>query len=207
MIAIVDYKAGNLTSVQLAFEHLDVECKITRDPEFILNADRVVFPGDGAAQSSMDHLRELELLEPIKQVYANGTPLLGICIGTQVIFEHSDEDGGVDCIGLIPGNVVRFQPSDPLIKIPQMGWNQMRFKRNHALFADIEDDSEFYFIHSYYPSPSNPAHVFGETAYADATFASAVGHDNLFATQFHPERSGRVGMQMLKNFAQWDGKE
>jgi len=205
VIAIVDYKAGNLTSVRLALEHLGVECAITRDPDAIVNADRVIFPGDGAAASAMEHLNELGLVAPLTTAVEKGTPVLGICLGTQVICDHSDEDGGVDCMGLLPGNVKRFQPKDPLCKIPQMGWNTMRFTRSHPLFKGVEDDSEFYFIHSYYPVPSTDNYIMGETEYADVTFAAAVGKDNLFATQFHPERSGRIGMQLLKNFTEWDG--
>ncbi|GMW02476.1 MAG: imidazole glycerol phosphate synthase subunit HisH [Candidatus Hydrogenedentota bacterium] len=206
MIAIVDYKAGNLKSVELALQFMGVEGKVTRDPAVIMAADRVIFPGDGAAASAMQHLNELGLAGPLRAVYERGTPLLGICLGTQVIMDHSDEDGGVDCLGLLPGNVVRFKPKEKMTKIPQMGWNQMRFKRDHPLFNGIENDSEFYFIHSYYPKPLDGSHVMGETAYADATFAAAVGCNNLFATQFHPERSGRIGMRLLENFTTWDGR-
>jgi imidazole glycerol-phosphate synthase subunit HisH len=203
MIAIIDYKAGNLKSVHLAFENLGVPSQITRDPEVILAADRVVFPGDGAAESSMENLRELGLMDVIPQAVESGKPFLGICIGTQIIFDHSEEDGGIDCLGLIPGRVTRFQTDDPYTKIPQMGWNTIEFCGPHPLFDDIEDESEFYFIHSYYPVPANTAHRLAETEYADARFSSVSGHDNLVATQFHPERSGRIGLQMLRNFAKW----
>lgn len=206
MIAIVDYKAGNLTSVLLACEHFGVEARITRDTAVIEAAARVIFPGDGAAESAMEHLRELDLVDCLHRVVARGTPFLGICLGTQVIMEHSDEDGGVDCLGLVPGNVTRFQTADPLVKIPQMGWNQMRIVRRHPLLAGIEDNSEFYFIHSYYPQPADPAYVIGETVYAETPFAAALGKDNLFATQFHPERSGRIGMTIIENFTRWDGR-
>jgi glutamine amidotransferase len=205
MIAIIDYKAGNLTSVRLALEDLGVEAEVTRDPARIRAADRVIFPGVGAAGAAMDHLRELDLLDVIRETAAGDKPFLGICLGTQVIFERSEEDGGTECIGLIPGSVKRFQPQDPLCKIPQIGWNTVRFRRSHPLFDGIEDESEFYFVHSYYPAPSDPAYVMGETEYADATFASIVGKDNLLATQFHPERSGRIGLKLLKNFSTWDG--
>ena len=205
MIAIVDYKAGNLTSVKLALEYLGVPGMITRKPEEVLAADRVIFPGDGAAGSAMEHLNELALVDTLRTVVDRGTPTLGICLGTQVIFDFSEEDGGINCMGIMPGTVKRFRPSDPMCKIPQMGWNTMRFKVAHPLFNGLEDESEFYFIHSYYPAPTNAAHVVGETQYADVTFASAVGRGSLFATQFHPERSGRIGIRMLKNFTEWDG--
>lgn len=206
MIAIIDYKAGNLTSVRLAFEYMGIECEVTGDPSRILAADRVIFPGVGAAGEAMRNLNEMGLIDTLKAVFSRGTPFLGICLGTQVIFEFSEEDGGVPCIGLIPGSVKRFTPSDPTCKIPQMGWNAVRLKRTHPLFEGIDDGSEFYFVHSYYPAPSDASYIVGETDYADVRFASAVGKDNLFATQFHPERSGRIGLQMLKNFSRWDGK-
>lgn len=206
MIAIIDYKAGNLTSVRLAFEYMGIECEVTDDPSRILAADRVIFPGVGAAGEAMRNLNEMGLIDTLKTVVSSGTPFLGICLGTQVIFEFSEEDGGTPCIGLIPGSVKRFTPSDPMCKIPQMGWNTVRLKQMHPLFDSIEDGSEFYFVHSYYPAPSDASYIVGETDYADVRFASAVGKGNLFATQFHPERSGRIGLQMLKNFSRWDGK-
>ncbi|MBI3946115.1 MAG: imidazole glycerol phosphate synthase subunit HisH [Armatimonadetes bacterium] len=205
MVAIIDYRAGNLTSVRLALEHLGVACAITQDPARILAAERVIFPGDGAAAEAMRNLRELALLDTLRTAVDRSTPFLGICLGTQVIFDYSEEDGGTPCAGLMPGTVRRFQPADPLCKIPQMGWNTMALKRPHPLFEGIEDESEFYFIHSYYPAPADPAHVMGETEYAEARFASAVGRGSLFATQFHPERSGRIGLRLLRNFTRWDG--
>jgi len=205
MIAIVDYKAGNLRSVELALQYLGAECAITRDPKTILAADRVIVPGDGAAESAMQHFNELGLIAPLRQVLDNGTPLLGICIGCQMVLAHSEEDGGVDCLGYLPGKVKRFQPSEKFTKIPQMGWNTMTISQPHPLFKDIENESEFYFIHSYYPSPEDPNNIYGETTYADATFAAAFGNENLFATQFHPERSGRIGMKLIENFTKWDG--
>lgn len=206
MIAIVDYKAGNLTSVLLALEHLGVASEITSDPAKILAAERVVFPGDGAAGESMRNLRELGLIDTLRSVVERGTPFFGICIGMQVLFDFSEENDGVHCLGFVPGRVTRFQPTDRAEKIPQMGWNAVRFRQDHPLFAGIEEESEFYFIHSYYPVPADPAHFFGETEYAGARFASAVGKGNLFATQFHPERSGRIGLRMLQNFVEWDGR-
>ena len=205
MIAIVDYKAGNLTSVRLALEHVGAACEITSEPGRIFAAERVIFPGVGAAAEAMKNLTELALLEPLRVVVSRGTPFLGICLGTQVIFDFSEEDGGTPCMGLAPGTVKRFAPSNPMCKIPHMGWNAVEFKANHPLFEDIEDGSEFYFVHSYYPAPSDSSYVLGETEYADARFASVVGKGNLFAAQFHPERSGRIGLRLLENFSRWDG--
>jgi len=203
MIAIIDYRAGNLTSVKLAFETLEIDATITDSPDVILDAERVVFPGVGAAGAAMGHLGELGLVDTILKVVESGTPILGICLGTQIIFDHSDEDGGVKCIGLVPGNVTRFTPSNPLDKVPQMGWNAVSQKRPHPIFDGVDDDSEFYFVHSYHPDPADDEWVIGETSYADVTFASAIAHKNLVATQFHPEKSGRVGLRLLKNFMEW----
>lgn len=207
MITIVDYKAGNLTSVRLAFEHLGAEVEITDRPEPILAASRVVFPGVGAACASMENLRRLDVLEALRTVVRRGTPFLGICIGMQLLFDRSEEDGGTPCTGLVPGEVRRFRPSDPMCKIPQIGWNAVAFRRRHPLLAGIESESEFYFVHSYYPAPADPRHVVGETDYADVRFASIVARGNLFATQFHPEKSGRIGLKILENFRRWGGTE
>jgi len=203
MIAIIDYRAGNLTSVKLAFETLAIEAVITDSPEVILNADRVVFPGVGAAGAAMQNLHSLNLAETIRSVVRNKTPFLGICLGTQIIFEHSEEDNGVDCIGIIPGDVKRFTPTDPYDKVPHMGWNRVQQAKAHPIFEGISDNSEFYFVHSFYPVPSDQDWVIGTTDYADTTFASAVSRENLVATQFHPEKSGKIGLQLLKNFCNW----
>jgi glutamine amidotransferase len=206
MITIIDFKAGNLTSVQLAFQTLGVEAKITDKPADILAAERVVFPGVGAAGASMDSLHRLGLAEAIKTQIGRGIPFLGICVGMQVLFEFSEEDQGVPCLGIIPGWVKRFSPSNARYKIPHMGWNSVRFKATHPLLDGIEDESEFYFVHSYYPAPAQDDYVFGQTDYAEVNFASIVGRDNLLASQFHPEKSGRIGLKLLENFTRWDGK-
>ena len=203
MIAIIDYRAGNLTSVRLAFDSLGVPASITGDPREILAAERVVFPGVGAAGAAMNNIGELGLAAAIREVVERGTPFLGICLGTQIIFERSEEDGGVDCLGLVPGEVKLFRPEDRWDKVPQIGWNGVRQRTAHPLFDGIEDDSEFYFVHSYYPAPADPEAVLGETAYAGATFASVAGKANIAATQFHPEKSGRVGLRLLDNFCRW----
>lgn len=206
MIAIVDYRAGNLTSVRLAFEALAVVAVITDSPAVIRAADRVVFPGVGAAGAAMANLQRLGLVDVLRDTVAAGTPFLGICLGTQVIFEFLEEDGGVAGVGLIPGAVRRFQPSDPRDKVPQIGWNAVAFARPHPIFEGLDSGSEFYFVHSYYPAPQRPADVAGVTDYAGVTFASVVARNNLVATQFHPEKSGRLGLRLLKNFSAWTGR-
>jgi len=205
MIVIVDYGAGNLTSVRLAFESLRVPARIAEQPPEVLDAERVVFPGVGAAGAAMRSLAALRLVEPLRAVAARGTPLLGICLGAQIVFERSEEDGGVATLGIVPGRVQRFRPADPATKVPHMGWNGVRQLRPHPLFEGIEDESEFYFVHSYYPAPADAACAIGETDYAEVRFASAVGARNVVATQFHPEKSGRIGLRLLRNFTEWDG--
>jgi glutamine amidotransferase len=206
MIAIVDYKAGNLTSVKLAFEALGIEAVVTNRVADILAAERVVFPGVGAAGASMHHLMELNLVEALKTVVARGTPFLGICVGMQILFDRSEEDGGTATLGFIPGDVRLFRPSDPADKVPQIGWNTVQFNRRHPVFAGVEDETEFYFVHSYYPMPARPEDRIGVTSFAGVTFTSVVGRANLVATQFHIEKSGRVGLRVFENFSRWDGQ-
>ena len=207
MLAIIDYKAGNLTSVKLAFDALGQENVITSDPAVIRAAGRVVFPGVGAAGSAMRNLLGLNLVPVLREVIASGRPFLGICVGTQILFDFSEEDGGTTCLGVLPGRVVLFRPPDSRDKVPHMGWNQMRIRRPHPLLAGIAEDSDFYFVHSYYPQPARPEDVIGATDYAGVSFAAMVGRDNIAATQFHVEKSGKVGLQVLENFAKWDGKD
>ena len=206
MITIIDYKAGNLTSVKLAFESIGREVTITDRPEEIIRAEKIVFPGVGAAKAAMDNLKELNLVEPIRKVIADGVPFLGICIGMQVLFESSEEDGGTECLGILPGSVKKFKSADKLCKIPQIGWNTVKIVRGHQIFDGIEDLSEFYFVHSFYPACSDKNHIIGQTEYAGSVFASAAGKGNLAAVQFHPERSGRIGLKLLENFSNWNGK-
>ena len=188
MLAIVDYKAGNLTSVRNAFAALGVEAQVTRDPAVIRAAERVVFPGVGAAGSAMANLRALGLEEAVRGAATSGRPFLGICLGMQILFEHSEEDGGVDTLGILPGRVRRF-PDVPGFKVPEIGWNQV-----HR--AGAAQDAEYYFVHSYY-AELGPCTV-GTTAYAGVTVTSAVAKGALVAYQFHPEKSGRVGLELLK---------
>lgn len=205
-VVIVDYWAGNLTSVRLAFEALGVKAQITSESAAILLADRVVFPGVGAAGAGMETLaQQLHLIDVLKTVVERGTPFLGICLGAQIILEHSEEDGGVDGIGLLPGTVERFRPLDPTVKVPQIGWNNVEITQWHPVFSGIDDEAEFYFLHSYYPAPFSRDCILAETEYAGVRFASVIGRDNIVATQFHPERSGRIGLRLLQNFSKWDG--
>jgi glutamine amidotransferase len=202
-IAIVDYKAGNLTSVKLAFDSLGVPAQIVSDPAVIRRAERIVFPGVGAAGAAMANLDRMGLRAAILDVLARGAPFFGVCVGTQILFDRSEEDGGTTCLGVVPGEVRRFRPTSALDKVPQMGWNSVAVRRRHPLLEGVADGSEFYFVHSYYPAPAGSDCVVGVTEYADAAFASIVARGNVFATQFHPEKSGRVGLRLLANFARW----
>lgn len=205
MIAIIDYRAGNLTSVQYAFEALGAPCAITSDPAVVERAERVVFPGVGAAGAAMENLRGLGLVPVLQAAIAQGKPFLGICVGTQVLFEASEEDGGTTALGLLSGQVRLFRPTDPRVKVPHMGWNQVRIRRQHPLLAGLPDATDFYFVHSYYPDPADPADIVGTTDYAGVDFASMVGRRNVVATQFHVEKSGQAGLRMLENFVRWNG--
>ena len=192
MVAIIDYKAGNLTSVRNAFASIGVEAVVTSDPSVVAAADRVVFPGVGAAGSAMENLRRMGLADAVRSAAAT-KPFLGICLGMQILFEHSEEDGGVDLLGVLPGRVRRF-PSAKGCKVPEIGWNQVR----GLGIEGVPDGSEFYFVHSYYAEMG--PHTLGVTEYAGVEFSSAVRRGNLLATQFHPEKSGRLGLALLKDF-------
>lgn len=205
-MVIVDYGAGNLTSVRLAFERLGRTALVTNEPSAIRDAERVVFPGVGAVRSAMTRLRTMGLDGAIWEAVARGTPFLGICLGTQIVFGRSEEDGGTECLGILPGDVKAFPRGMPGVKVPQIGWNRVAFTVPHPLFEGIEDGTEFYFVHGYYPCPSDPAQVIAQTEYAGQMFASVTGRGNLAATQFHPERSGKAGLMMLDNFIRWDGR-
>ncbi len=201
MLAIVDYNAGNLTSVKLAIQHVGGNPIITKDPDIIRKADRVIFPGVGAAASCMKNLKELGLDNSIIDFVASGKPILAICIGIQLLFSHTEENDGVDCLGILSGKVKRFSfPLDNPQKIPHMGWNSIKTKKNHQIFEDIEDGNEFYFVHSYYIEPTDKDIILTETEYGGKTFVSSIAKDNLIATQFHPEKSGKFGLNILKHF-------
>lgn len=202
MIAILDYDAGNLTSVRLAFERLGVEVAVTKEVAVAKRAEKVVFPGVGSAGSGMEGLRRYRFDGFLKEAFEKGTPILGICLGMQMLFERSEEDGGVEGLGLLKGEVRSFLPhKKPGMKIPHMGWNGVRQVKTHPLFEGIAQDEAFYFVHSYYAA----SETLGETEYEGVSFTSVSGKGNLFATQFHPERSGEAGLQLLRNFTTWEG--
>ena len=203
MIAIIDYRAGNLTSVLRALEHLGHAAQITNDADEIRSAARLIFPGVGAAGATMRNLRELGLDTLLRdEVFPSGTPMLGICIGIQIVFERSEEDDA-ECLGLLPGCVKRFDERHGL-KIPQIGWNEVSFAKPHPVLDGVPHGAHFYFVNSYVPVPVDPAMVVATAEYGD-TFACIVAKDNLIATQFHLEKSGPVGLCMLDNFCRWDG--
>jgi imidazole glycerol-phosphate synthase subunit HisH len=201
MIAILDYRAGNLTSVARALEHLGHRCEITDDAERIRSAERVILPGVGAAGATMANLERLGLVEVIRdQLIGAGRPFLGICIGIQVLLERSDEDD-VRGLGVVAGSVRRFPTmvdGQPL-KVPQIGWNRVRQRRAHPIFDGIPDPSHFYFVNSYYPVPADQSLVIATSDYG-IEFCAALAVGNLVATQFHLEKSGAVGLRMLDNF-------
>ena len=197
MIAIVDYGAGNLRSVEKALESLGHEARITSVPEEILSASGVILPGVGAAAGIMGGLRRLGLVEPILETIRLGIPFLGVCMGLQVLFTESDEGGGERCLDVLPGRVRRLPEG---LKVPHMGWNNVHQKRVHPLWEGIPDDSYFYFVHSFYVDPEQPSIMVGETRYG-VPFTSAVARGNVMGTQFHPEKSGSVGIHIYDNFA------
>jgi glutamine amidotransferase len=199
-IIIVDYGMANLRSVQKAFEKVGHAAEITSDPNRVAEADKLVLPGVGAFCDAIAKLRQADLAPPIIQHIRAGRPFLGICLGLQLLFTKSYEDGEFTGLDLLPGEVVRF-PSIPGLKVPHMGWNQLRVRRRAPVLGDMPDGSAVYFVHSYYAVPKNPSSIAIETDYP-TPFTSAIWHENIFATQFHPEKSQRVGLNMLKNFAQ-----
>lgn len=208
MIAVVDYEAGNLASVKRSLKALEAQVTVTKDPTVVVQADRIIFPGVGAAGEAMANVQRLGLDRALHQAWVAGKPILGICLGAQIIMHHSAENN-TPCLGLLLGDVRRLSPpsvglSGERFKIPHMGWNQVRFLTSHPVLAGIPEGAEFYFVHSYYPSPAHPEQVFGVTDYGQE-FPSVVGSKNLLATQFHPEKSGRFGLMLLTNFLNWDG--
>ena len=205
MIAIIDYGMGNLRSVQKGFEKIGAEAIVTADPQVVLQADKVVLPGVGAFRDCMRNLEQAGFVEPILRVIAEGRPFLGICVGMQLLFTDSVEFGLYQGLNVIPGHVLRFpddmRVADEALKVPQMGWNQLCFKRRPPAFEGIADGSNVYFVHSYYVQPDNDDVIATTTDYG-IEFCSSVWKDNIVATQFHPEKSQDVGLRILKNFAE-----
>lgn len=225
MIVIVDYGAGNLTSVARAVSYLGYDSVITDDPKAIAAAQRVIFPGVGAAGAAMEVMHKKGIDNALKQTFESRIPMLGICVGCQIIMDKSAENDAL-CLGLISGDAKAFPenmaveqscsslsgepaatghniPSDKLLlKVPHMGWNGLHVVQEHPLLKGIDPDDEFYFVHSYFPVPVDQCNVYGKTEYG-ISFASAIGKDNLFATQFHLEKSGEPGLMILKNFCLW----
>ena len=198
MVAIIDYDAGNIKSVEKALHYLGEEAVITRDRDTILGADRVILPGVGAFGDAMEKLRTYELDKVIQEVVAQNTPFLGICLGLQLLFESSEESEGVEGLGILIGKVVRL-PEESDLKIPHIGWNSLKYPNPGRLFTGIAEDSYVYFVHSYYLQAKDPSIVTATTEYGTLIHAS-VEQGNVFACQFHPEKSSEVGMQILKNF-------
>ena len=195
MIAIVDYGAGNLRSVAKAVEKLGYSPEVTGDPQKVRNAQAVILPGVGASDSAMTALEERGLVEPLRAVIREGVPFFGVCLGLQLLLESSEE-GSMPCLSVVPGKVKRFPNS---VKTPHMGWNEVNFERDHPVLEGVESGSYFYFVHSYYAAPEDQSLVLGTTDYA-SQFCSVIARDNLVATQFHPEKSGALGLRLYENF-------
>jgi glutamine amidotransferase len=202
-IAIIDYEMGNLKSIYKCLKHLNVDAIITDESEIILDADGVILPGVGAFGDAMMHLREKNLIPIINQIVAEKIPLFGVCLGQQLIFSKSYEMGEHDGLNLIKGEVILFDKKK-VDKIPQIGWNSVEFVKNdHFLVQGIQNNSYFYFVHSFYTVPQNKEHIVGITNYGEIEYCSIVCNDNIFATQFHPEKSSKSGIQIYKNFVEF----
>ncbi len=201
MIGVVDYRAGNAPSVMYALARLGIDARLVSDAEAVREVDRIILPGVGAAGATVASLTNSGLVEILtERVLNQGTPFLGICVGLQILFEYSEE-GETDCLGWLPGKVKRFSGS---VRVPQIGWNSVRFVRDHALTKGLPEDPYLYFVNSFHAVPTDDDDVLGVTDYA-GEFCSVVAHGNIAATQFHAEKSGEVGLRILTNFATWNG--
>ncbi|MGZ4688526.1 MAG: imidazole glycerol phosphate synthase subunit HisH [Acidimicrobiia bacterium] len=201
MIGVIDYRAGNAPSVMYALDRLGLEARLVDEPAGVTEVDRLILPGVGAARATLASLSDSGLVEPMRaRVLEDRIPFLGICIGLQVLFEHSEE-GPADGLGWLPGDVRRFPDTN---RVPQIGWNAVRFTRAHPVTADLPDSTYCYFVNSYYVVPTNPEDVLATTDYS-VEFCSVVARENLIATQFHAEKSGELGLRILRGFAAWDG--
>ena len=203
MITIIDYNAGNIRSVLRACAETGAKAVTTSDPKTVAKAEKIIFPGVGAAPSAMEYLVKIGLDIALKNAFKSGIPILGICLGAQIVMDSSEE-GNQKCLGLVPGKTVRFKLKDKSLKIPHMGWNEVKVVKSHPLLDGIKPGDEFYFVHAYYPRPAAAENVYAVADYS-GDFCCALGYKNLFASQFHPEKSGRLGLQMLERFARWNG--
>lgn len=203
-LTIVDYNGGNLRSVQRACSAAGIEADFTADPNVVRRSSRIIFPGVGNAKPAIETLLATGLDQALREALQRGAWVLGICLGAQLILEGSDETQA-PCLGLLPGRTRRFQFADSRMKVPHIGWNEVRPKRPHFLLSGVEPGDEFYFVHSYYPDPANVDDVYASSDYG-FDFCCALGRDNLFATQFHPEKSGRLGLALLERFQRWEGQ-
>jgi glutamine amidotransferase len=201
MIIVVDYGMGNLRSVSKALEHLGGKVKVSSSPHDVEKADKLVLPGVGAFGDAVKELKARKLLDPLRMHLKNQKPFLGICLGLQLLFPTSEENPDAEGLAIYPGKVKLFKSSG--IKIPHMGWNQVRLKKSHPLLKSVSDDSFFYFVHSYYAVPTDSKIVAGGCQYGEEDFAAILATDTVFATQFHPEKSQEAGLKILKNFLEW----
>ena len=205
MTVIVDYDAGNLRSVQRACSEIGVDAEITSEPERIRQAERIIFPGVGHAGAAMRSIQIRGIDEALLAAFADGTPILGICIGLQISLDRSEE-ADVDTLGLIQGRVRRFKMQNEELKVPHMGWNDVQVVKPHPILKHVKKGDEFYFVHAYFPEPEHEDTVFARADY-ESSFCCALGLRNFFGTQFHPEKSGRVGLELIRNFISWDGRD
>lgn len=203
MITIIDYNAGNIRSVLRACSEVGAKAEITGNPRAVAKAGKIIFPGVGAAPSAMEYLAKTGIDIALKFAFKENIPILGICLGAQIILESSEE-GPVKCLGLMAGRTVRFKVADKSLKIPHMGWNEVKVVRYHPLLDGINPNDQFYFVHSYYPQPADTTNIYAVSNYS-GDFCCALGYKNLFATQFHPEKSGRLGLELLSRFLKWNG--
>ena len=201
MIAVIDYGAGNIRNVVNALNKLEYQVKLTSDPEEVLSADTVILPGVGAAGDTVSSLKKLNLVKPVLRIIAEDRPFMGICIGLQVLFTETEEDGGQTCLDAFSGRVRKLPEGQ---KIPHMGWNQVKQKIDHPVFEGVPDNSNFYFVHSYYVDPEDKSLVAGTTEYGEE-FCSIIVKGNVVGTQFHPEKSGDLGLRIYDNFLRYTG--
>ena len=202
MIIIIDYDAGNLRSVQRACEKVGLISEISSDPERILQAEKIIFPGVGSAESAMETLKKRGLDNAIVDFSRSGRPVLGICLGLQIMLDHTEE-GNKKCLGMVSGACERFRFTERTLKIPHIGWNDIRINYAHPVLKNIKDGDQFYFVHSYYAKLVHETEMVSSTEYGNMNFCSILAKDNLFATQFHLEKSGELGLKILRSFGDW----